>query len=139
MDLHLLSPVPVPAGLLLAGLAAPYLTNTVRILTRRPRPADRGARLLSTAPGLGMVAGVATIWSPYLADDVPLPSGPAAVAAVYLLGACVSSWRMPAQPSPARRAAYHRLVTPHAWMVVGTGLLTASYLATGLITALSGM
>ncbi|MFJ7912625.1 hypothetical protein [Kitasatospora sp. NPDC096204] len=136
LPLPLLSLTPVPAGVLLAGLAAPYLTNMARIVTRRPQPADRGARLLNNAPGLGLVVGAATIWYPYLADDVPVPSGPAAFAALYVLAVCAGSWQMPSQPSPARRAVYHRLVTPHAWMVVGTGLLTASYLATRLITAL---
>ncbi|MEV7782738.1 hypothetical protein [Kitasatospora sp. NPDC088351] len=139
LPLPLLSLTPVPAGLLFAGLAAPYLTNTLRIVTRRPRSADWDARLLSNAPGLGLVAGATAAWSPHLADDVPLPSGPTGFAALYVLGVCVSSWRMPAQPSPAHRAAHNRLATPHAWMVTVAALLAASYLATRLAAALGGM
>ncbi|MFB7918087.1 hypothetical protein [Streptomyces sp. NPDC056061] len=97
--------LPVPAGALLVGLAVPYLTSVVRVVTRSGLT-DRTGRLLRNVPGLGLLALAAAVGWPRLADTVLVPVVVAVCAACYLLAVCVSCWCLPTEPSPARRAAH---------------------------------
>ncbi|WP_424864021.1 hypothetical protein [Streptomyces sp. MMS24-I29] len=113
--------LPVPAGALLVGLAVPYLISAVRVVTSSGLT-DRTARLLRNVPGPGLLALAAAVGWPHLADTLLVPVELAVGAVCYLLAVSVSCWCLPPEPSPARRAAHHRLTTLWAVAVLGTGL-----------------